>query len=94
MSNAISANYVALQQLAARLGGLAQSFSRIPMLPAVSASEAGDGGLAAVYEDFRTSWGANRQAILEELDAAMQIVDGALATYQTADASVAGTGGD
>lgn len=82
-------NYVALEQLRTRLQGLAQSFSAIRPLPEISATSVGDSGLAHAYEGFRSEWASNRQSILQELEAAGQVLSEAVATYQTADASVA-----
>lgn len=89
----IVANYAGLEQLWGRLQSLGRSFSGIRQLTDVSAAGAGNGSLAQQYEEFRTAWSSNREEMLQELQAAAQVLEGALSTYRTADSDVAGETG-
>jgi len=93
-SEEILVSYPALAQLEGRLGGLARSFAGIRPVQDLSSLQAGDAGLAGAFGEFRSAWESNCRAILQELDAAGQILREAVATYRGADTSIAGSGAD
>lgn len=85
----ILANYTALEQVGARLAGLAQSFASIGQLPQESSAALGDSGLSETYEAFRAEWAVNRQEILQELEAAVAVLRDAVVGYRAADDGIA-----
>lgn len=88
----IFANYTALEQLQSRVEAFAERFSGIATLQVLSSAETGNGQLSEKYEAFRSAWVGNRRSILHELQAAGQVLSGAIATYRAADSKIAGSG--